>query len=50
VREAGDVETEFHFGRWRENVPLAPSLFRFAPPKGTTIVDEQTLMDSPAER
>ncbi|HKM91207.1 MAG TPA: outer membrane lipoprotein chaperone LolA [Candidatus Acidoferrales bacterium] len=49
VREAGDVETEFHFGRWEENVPLAPSLFRFAPPKGTTIVDEQTLTGSPAE-
>ena len=49
VREAGDVETEFHFGKWEENIPLEPSLFRFAPPRGTTIVDEQTLMGSPAE-
>jgi outer membrane lipoprotein carrier protein len=47
VREAGDVETEFHFGRWEENVPLEPSLFHFAPPRGTTIVDERTLMGSP---
>jgi outer membrane lipoprotein carrier protein len=47
VREAGEVETEFHFGKWEENVPLDPSLFHFAPPKGTTIVDERTLLGSP---
>jgi len=44
VREAGDVETEFHFGRWEENPPLDRALFEFAPPKGTVIVDERTLM------
>jgi len=47
VREAGEVETEFHFGRWEENIPLESSLFRFAPPKGTTIVDEGSLMGGP---
>jgi len=47
VREAGNVETEFHFGKWEENVPLDPSLFRFAPPKGTTILDERTLVGNP---
>ena len=47
VREAGGVETEFHFGRWEENLPLDRSLFQFAPPKGTVIVDERTLMGNP---
>jgi len=47
VREAGDVETEFHFGKWEENVALDPGLFRFVPPKGTTIVDESTLLGNP---
>ncbi|HMD32038.1 MAG TPA: outer membrane lipoprotein chaperone LolA [Candidatus Acidoferrales bacterium] len=47
VREAGEVETEFHFGRWEENVALDPALFRFAPPKGTAIVDERTLLGNP---
>jgi outer membrane lipoprotein carrier protein len=47
VREAGDVETEFHFGKWEENLPLDRSLFQFSPPKGTTIVDERSLMGAP---
>ena len=47
VREAGEVETEFHFGKWEENLPLDPALFRFSPPKGTTIVDERTLLGNP---
>ena len=47
VREAGDIETEFHFGRWEENLPLDRSLFEFAPPKGTVIVDERSLMGHP---
>jgi outer membrane lipoprotein carrier protein len=47
VREAGDVETEFHFGRWEDNPPLDRALFTFAPPKGTVIVDERTLMGNP---
>jgi len=47
VREPGDVETEFHFGKWEENVPLDAALFRFSPPKGTVIVDERTLLGSP---
>jgi outer membrane lipoprotein carrier protein len=47
VREAGEVETEFHFGRWEENLPLDRGLFEFAPPKGTAIVDERTLTGNP---
>jgi outer membrane lipoprotein carrier protein len=49
VREAGEVETEFHFGRWEENVALDPGLFRFSPPVGTTIVDERTLLGNPGQ-
>lgn len=47
VREAGDIESEFQFGRWEENLPLDRALFQFAPPKGTAIVDERTLMGAP---
>jgi len=47
IREPGEVETEFHFGRWEENIPLDPSLFHFIPPIGTTIVDERTLLANP---
>jgi len=47
VREAGAVETEFHFGKWEENLPLERSLFQFSPPKGTVIVDERTLTGAP---
>ncbi len=47
VREAGDVETEFHFGKWEENLLLDRSLFQFSPPKGITIVDERSLMGAP---
>jgi len=47
VRESGDVETEFRFGNWQENPILPPGLFHFAPPIGTTIVDERTLVRPP---
>ncbi len=44
IRQAGDVETEFHFGRWEENLPVDRSLFEFTPPKGTMILKEGELM------
>lgn len=43
IREAGDVETEFRFADWRENMALAEVLFHFAAPKGVAIVDEQSI-------
>jgi len=43
VREPGDVETEFRFADWREEVPLAEVLFHFSAPRGVAIVDEQSL-------
>lgn len=43
LREAGNVETEFRFGNWEENIPLPEAQFHFQPPSGVTIVDEATL-------
>jgi len=50
VREAGDVETEFRFGKWEENPAVPASLFKFTPPIGATIVDERTLVGNPEAR
>jgi outer membrane lipoprotein carrier protein len=47
VREAGDVETEFQFDRWQENVPLEKALFVFTPPKGTSVVEGESLLSNP---
>lgn len=43
IREPGDVETEFRFADWQENVALAEVLFHFSAPKGVAIVDEQSI-------
>jgi outer membrane lipoprotein carrier protein len=43
IREPGGVETEFKFGKWQENLPLADTLFRFIAPPGVAIVDEASL-------
>ena len=43
LREAGNVETEFRFGNWEENIPIPESRFHFQPPPGVTVVDEATL-------
>jgi outer membrane lipoprotein carrier protein len=43
IREPGGVETEFRFGNWQENLPLADALFRFVAPPGVAIVDEASL-------
>jgi outer membrane lipoprotein carrier protein len=42
-REPGDIETEFRFGDWKENVPVPESKFHFEPPAGVTIVNEEDL-------
>jgi outer membrane lipoprotein carrier protein len=46
VREPGNVETEFRFGRWQENIPLPEAKFHFEPPPGVAIVDEAELVGS----
>jgi outer membrane lipoprotein carrier protein len=43
LREAGNIETEFRFGNWEENVPIPETQFHFQPPPGVTVVDEATL-------
>jgi outer membrane lipoprotein carrier protein len=43
LREAGNIETEFRFGNWQENIPIPEAQFHFQPPPGVTIVDEATL-------
>ncbi len=43
IREPGDLETEFRFGNWKENIPLAEAKFHFEPPIGVTIVNEEDL-------
>src|ERR1700746_2958501 len=43
LREAGNIETEFRFRNWEENIPILEAQFHFQPPPGATIVDEATL-------
>lgn len=43
VREPGNIETEFRFGNWQENIPLPEAKFHFEPPPGVAIVNEADL-------
>ncbi len=43
LREAGNIETEFRFGNWEENIPIPEAQFHFQSPPGVTVVDEATL-------
>jgi outer membrane lipoprotein carrier protein len=43
LREAGNIETEFRFGSWEENIPIPEAQFHFQTPPGVTVVDEATL-------
>jgi outer membrane lipoprotein carrier protein len=40
VLQPGGIELEYRFGNWRENVPLAESLFQFQAPPGVAIVEQ----------
>ncbi|MGA7919946.1 MAG: outer membrane lipoprotein carrier protein LolA [Candidatus Acidiferrales bacterium] len=46
IRQPGNLQTEFRFGNWKENVPIPESQFHFLPPPGVAIVDEATLAGS----
>jgi outer membrane lipoprotein carrier protein len=46
IRQPGNLETEFRFGNWEENLPISELKFHFDPPPGVAIVDEQSLADS----
>jgi outer membrane lipoprotein carrier protein len=43
IRQPGNLETEFRFANWQENLPIAETKFHFAPPQGVTVVDESAL-------
>src|SRR5271156_3755761 len=43
IRQPGDLETEFRFANWQETLPIAETMFHFAPPQGVTVVDESAL-------
>jgi len=43
IREPGDIETEFRFANWKENLGLPESMFHFEPPPGVAIVNEAGL-------
>ena len=43
VREPGNAETEFRFGKWQEGIPLPEAKFHFEPPPGVAIVEEADL-------
>jgi outer membrane lipoprotein carrier protein len=43
IREAGNVETEFRFAAWQENIAIPEAMFHFHPPPGVAIVDENSL-------
>jgi outer membrane lipoprotein carrier protein len=43
IRQPGDIETEFRFGNWQENLAISEAHFHFEPPPNVTVVDEATL-------
>lgn len=43
LREAGNIETEFRFGNWEENIPIPEAQFHFQPPPGVNVVDEASI-------
>lgn len=45
IHESGNAVTEFRFGDWKENIPLAENLFHFQPPPGVSVVDQSALAD-----
>jgi outer membrane lipoprotein carrier protein len=45
IQEPGNIETEFRFGNWEENIVIPEVKFHFSPPPGVAIVDEESLAD-----
>lgn len=46
IREPGNLETEFRFAKWEENIPIPEVKFHFLPPPGVAVVDEDSLANS----
>lgn len=45
IRQPGNLQTEFRFGNWQENIQIPPDKFHFVPPQGVEVVDEDKLVD-----
>jgi outer membrane lipoprotein carrier protein len=43
IRQPGNLETEFRFGDWQENIAIPETKFHFVPPPGVEVVDESKL-------
>jgi outer membrane lipoprotein carrier protein len=43
IRQPGNLETEFRFGNWEENIAIPEMKFHFQPPPGVAVVDEESL-------
>jgi outer membrane lipoprotein carrier protein len=43
IRQPGNLETEFRFGDWEENIAIPETKFHFVVPPGVEIVDEAKL-------
>jgi outer membrane lipoprotein carrier protein len=45
MHQPGNAVTEFRFGDWKENIPVAEDKFHFVPPPGVSVVDQSALAD-----
>ncbi len=43
IHQPGNLEIEFRFGHWEENVAIPEVKFHFQPPPGVAVVDEESL-------
>lgn len=43
IHETGEVQTEFRFGNWEENIPIPEVKFHFQPPPGVSVVSQDDL-------
>ncbi len=43
IHETGEVQTEFRFGNWEENIPIPEVKFHFQPPPGVSVVNQDDL-------
>ena len=47
IRQPGQIDLEYRFGSWREDIPLADSMFEFQVPVGVAVVDGAALSEGP---
>ena len=45
IHQPGNAVTEFRFGDWKENIPIAEDKFHFQVPPGVSVVDQSALAD-----